>query len=156
MNTLSPGIRNAVRALVRKDDQLLLLKKSGPPLGLRYALPGGAQDLGETLEQALIRECIEEINTPVEIIRLLHVADYYKQRSTQPPSTRQQLEFLFECRVPDDYQPASGSHPDKQQVDVVWVPLNDLPTTPLLPTAAIPILQQIGSGNYPCYLGLLK
>jgi 8-oxo-dGTP pyrophosphatase MutT (NUDIX family) len=42
-----------------------LIKKNSPTDGIRYTLPGGALNAGETLHQAVIRECIEEINTPV-------------------------------------------------------------------------------------------
>jgi 8-oxo-dGTP diphosphatase len=48
MENLTPDIRNAVRAANVRDDQLLLLKKTDADLGERYALPGGAQNLGTT------------------------------------------------------------------------------------------------------------
>lgn len=134
----------------------MLLKKLGEPLGLRYALPGGAQEIGETLEQALIRECEEEIATRIEINDLLHVADFFKHRNTTPPSTRHQLEFLFACQVSDVYQPTIGSHPDKQQIDVVWVEVQQLTQIRLFPESVVDYLQTAGSGKYPCYLGRLK
>ena len=46
MENLTPYIRNAVRAVIVRDDQLLLLKQTGGDLGERYALPGGAQNQG--------------------------------------------------------------------------------------------------------------
>ncbi len=153
--TIEPGIRNAVRALIMRDGKLLLLRKEGPPLGLRYALPGGGQDLGETLEDALQRECMEEINTRVEMIRLLNVADFFKQRHVEPPSLRQHLEILFECGVPEDYQPMNGPHPDKQQVAVEWVPINQLSETPFLPAELGTLLQQATRSPTPGYLGKL-
>ena len=80
MDNLEPGIRNAVRAVIVRDEQLLLLHKDGGPRGERYALPGGAQDAGETLLDALQRECVEEIGSEVQVAQLLHVADYFKPR----------------------------------------------------------------------------
>ena len=74
MENLTPVIRNAVRALIIREGRILLLRKEDER-GERFALPGGAQDLGETLEQALNRECQEEIGTGVQIIDLVHVAD---------------------------------------------------------------------------------
>ena len=74
MENLLPLIRNAARALILRDGEILLLRKEDDDGSERYALPGGAQDPGETLRQALNRECLEEIGTEVEIRDLLHVA----------------------------------------------------------------------------------
>jgi 8-oxo-dGTP diphosphatase len=133
MENLTPGIRNAVRAVIICNDQLLMLKKTGGDRGERYALPGGAQNLGETLAQALRRECMEEIGSAVEIVALMNVADHFKARGTNPPSTRHMVEFLFRCTVPNDYVAHNGIEPDKSQVDVVWVKLANLATMPLYP-----------------------
>ena len=81
MESIIPPIRNAARALIIRDVHVLLLRKGGDERGERYAFPGGAQDPGETLQQALHRECLEEIGTETEILDLIHVADYFRQRS---------------------------------------------------------------------------
>jgi len=133
IKNLIPDIRNAVRAVIIRNDQVLLLRKAGGDRGERYALPGGAQNLGETLTQALMRECLEEIGSAIEVVALMNVADYFKTRETEPPSTRHMVEFLFRCSVPDDYVAHSGIKPDKGQVDVVWVNLARLAAIPLYP-----------------------
>jgi hypothetical protein len=46
MENLTPDIRNAVCAVIERDNQLPLLKKAG---GERYALAGGAQNLTVSL-----------------------------------------------------------------------------------------------------------
>ncbi|PIE38435.1 MAG: NUDIX hydrolase [Gammaproteobacteria bacterium] len=121
-----PGIRNTVRALIIKGDHVLLLEKSGAGDSLRYALPGGGQDLGETLEQALQRECLEEIGASVRLCELLHVADFFRVKEIEPPLKRHLVEFVFLCQLPDDYSPQNGHHPDKSQIRVVWMPLDKL------------------------------
>jgi len=133
MQNLILEIRNAVRAVIVRGDRLLLLKKTGGERGERYALPGGAQNPGETLAQALTRECLEEIGSAVEILALMSVGDHFKARETDPPSTRQMVEFLFRCSVPDDYVAHMGLQPDKSQIDVVWVNLAKLASLPLYP-----------------------
>ena len=50
---------------------IVLIKRKYPPLGL--ALPGGFVDVGETVEDACIREMKEEISLEVEIKTLLGV-----------------------------------------------------------------------------------
>ena len=155
LENLDPSIRNAVRALIVRDESVLLLRKEGGGQGERFALPGGAQDPGETLVEALARECQEEIGTQVEIGDLLTVADYFKQRDTQPPSTRHLLEFLFSCHVPDDYVPQNGHHPDKHQIEVVWVRLSDLDQLMLFPRSLSKSLPGVITGDNKGYLGII-
>ncbi len=139
---LIPGIRNAVRAVISRDDSVLLQRKIDDNGTERYALPGGAQEHGERLTEALQRECEEEIGTRVEVIDLLFVGDYFKPRETSPPTTRQLLEFLFICSVDPDYQPQNGPHPDKHQVEVVWVPFDTLDGINLVPAGYVELLRQ--------------
>jgi len=158
MNNLDPAIRNASRAVIFRGAEILLLRKEGINGGERFALPGGGQDVDETLEASLQRECLEEIGTEVGVIDLVRVADFYKQRDTDPPSTRHLVEFLFRCTVPDDYVPHNGHHPDKHQIDVVWMPVAELDRHVLFPPSLSAILQAIEApvaGTGPCYLGTI-
>ncbi len=50
---------------------IVLIERKNPPVGL--ALPGGFVDVGEKVEDALIREMKEETALDVQIIRLLNV-----------------------------------------------------------------------------------
>jgi len=155
MENLLPEIRNAARALIVQDDRILLLRKQGYPDGERFALPGGGQAPGETLRQALLRECQEEIGTLVLIHDLLHVADYFKVRDTDPPSTRHLVEFLFRCEVPESYAPMNGEHPDKHQVEVVWAALDMLQDMPLFPRSLAQFLCT-SPGTFPrVYMGVI-
>jgi 8-oxo-dGTP diphosphatase len=155
MENLLPEIRNAVRALILRDDHILLLRKQGYPDGERFALPGGGQDPGENLRQALQRECHEEIGTQVLIHDLIHVADYFKPRDTDPPSTRHMVEFLFRCEVPGSYAPINGGHPDKHQVEVVWAPLDLLPDMPLFPRTLAVFLGRSFADTANVYMGVI-
>jgi 8-oxo-dGTP diphosphatase len=155
MESIISPIRNAARALIRQEDNILLLRKDGYEGGERFALPGGGQDLGETLEQALYRECMEEIGTRVEIRDLVYVADTFKPRDTSPGSTRHLVEFLFACTVPDDYAPVNGHHPDKHQVEVVWARLDALADMPLYPRSLAPYLTDSRESTGSVYLGTI-
>jgi len=155
VENLFPMIRNAARALIVRDNKILLLRKDAGHRGVRYALPGGAQDPGETLEQALIRECLEEIGTEVEVRELLHVADYFKPRDTEPPSTRHVVEFVFACRLPADYIPRNGHRPDRHQIEVVWRALSEVDSIGLQPHSLTAYLARVGPANTPVYLGLI-
>jgi ADP-ribose pyrophosphatase YjhB (NUDIX family) len=143
MAELLPTIRNAVRAIILRDDHILLLRKEYEDGSELYALPGGGQDTGETLEISLRRECREEIGCDIELHQLLHVADYFKHRQTTPPSRRHLVELLFLCSVPADYSPHNGSHPDKHQVEVVWLPQTRLSTIAMMPPSLVTVLSAV-------------
>lgn len=150
---IAPPIRNAARALIIRQDKILLLRKEGGGRDTRFALPGGAQELGETLIDALQRECIEEIGAAVQVGELLHVADFFKLRDTQPPSRRHVVEFLFRCSVSDDYKPHNGDRPDKHQVEVVWADVPDVSRLPLFPQFLSDCIAQHLKGGKTLYLG---
>ena len=155
MDQLIPGIRIAVRAVIVRDGALLVQQKLYEDGSERLTLPGGAPDLGETLEAALYRECDEELGTRIRVFELVHVADYFKPRDTDPPTRRQQVEFLFRCEVPDAYVAQNGLKPDKHQVAVRWLPFEDVTESQLSPPALKDILL-IDSVRGAVYLGLIE
>lgn len=151
MKNLLDTIRNAVRAIIIRDGKVLLLQKTDGS----YSLPGGAPDTGESLQDGLQRECLEEINTRIQINRLAYVGDYFKPRKSDPPMIRQHVEFLFDCSVSDDYIAQSGSHPDKRQVDVLWLDLNELDNQIINPASLKKCIEQLYEDK-PVYIGVMK
>ncbi|MGD0275565.1 MAG: NUDIX hydrolase [Syntrophales bacterium] len=49
---------------------IVLIKRKNPPFG--WALPGGYVDYGESLEEAAVREAMEETGLRVTLLRQLH------------------------------------------------------------------------------------
>lgn len=150
---LIPDIRPTVRAVIVQRQRILLLRKDYGEPGERFALPGGGQEPGETLHESLQRECQEEIATRVEIGPMLHAADFFKLRDTEPPTRRHLLELLFRCQVPADYIPRNGYHPDKHQVDVIWAELSQVPDMPLFPPYLVECIARLNEPQRPFYLG---
>jgi len=60
----------AVSAAIFRDGHVLIVRRALPPAQGLYTLPGGVVELGETLEQAVIREIREETNLNVEPLAL--------------------------------------------------------------------------------------
>ena len=155
MPELLPDIRNAARALILKGEKVLMLRKEDQD-GSRFALPGGGQETGESLQETLQRECLEEIGCEVAIRELLHVADYFRERSTEPPTVRHMVEFLFICEIPDNYEPRNGENPDKHQVEVVWAELEELSRLPIFPKSLVANLLGMQGKSRHVYLGCVK
>ena len=56
-----------------QDNNIILIKRKNPPFQGQYALPGGFVEIGETTEEACIREAFEETNIHVKIMKLTGV-----------------------------------------------------------------------------------
>lgn len=63
----------AVDGVIVKDGQILLAKRTIEPFLDFWCLPGGRMDVGETCEEAVAREMIEETCLKCEIMKLLGV-----------------------------------------------------------------------------------
>jgi 8-oxo-dGTP diphosphatase len=61
----------AVSAAVFRDGRVLIVRRARPPAHGLYTLPGGGVELGETLEQAVIREIREETALEIEPVALV-------------------------------------------------------------------------------------
>lgn len=64
-----------VGAVVWRDGRVLLIRRGKPPLAGQWSLPGGAQELGETVEEAARREVREETGLELTRVELLTVVD---------------------------------------------------------------------------------
>ncbi|MDE2006417.1 MAG: NUDIX hydrolase [Rhodospirillales bacterium] len=61
--------------VVLKPGRVLLIRRAKPPNIGAWSLPGGAQELGETVEQAARRELAEETGIEVGALHLAAVVD---------------------------------------------------------------------------------
>ncbi len=59
-----------VDLIIRKGDRVVLIRRRYPPHG--WALPGGFVDVGESLEEAAIREGREETSLDIRLVRQFH------------------------------------------------------------------------------------
>jgi ADP-ribose pyrophosphatase YjhB (NUDIX family) len=64
-----------VGAVVWRGARVLLIRRRKPPRIGQWSLPGGAQQLGETLVEAVTREILEETALIVDSVRFLTTID---------------------------------------------------------------------------------
>ncbi|HYZ25720.1 MAG TPA: NUDIX hydrolase [Geminicoccaceae bacterium] len=64
-----------VGVVVWHDDRVLLIRRNKPPRQGHWSLPGGAQQLGETVAEAARREVREEAGLEVELGEIIATID---------------------------------------------------------------------------------
>jgi 8-oxo-dGTP diphosphatase len=108
-----------VGAVVLDGDRVLLVKRANEPLKGEWSLPGGAVDVGETLEDAIRREVREETSLDVEVGPVVDVLD----RIRYDPDGRVKFHYVlvdFLCR-PTGGEIRRGSDAE----EVVWAIRSD-------------------------------
>ncbi len=117
-------IRSAARAVIICNGCLLATKMKDKR-GVYYILPGGGQQAGETLTDAVKRECLEEVGLHVNVKRLLYVREYIGKNHTFSKRHRafHQIEHVFLCEVDDPTGACPGMETDNYQIGVNWLSL---------------------------------
>jgi len=77
---IDPKVSSAVMA--KQDGRVLMVKRAMSPARGSWCFPGGFIEIGETPEQAAIRECKEESGYEVEITGLVDVYYYEDYRGS--------------------------------------------------------------------------
>jgi ADP-ribose pyrophosphatase YjhB (NUDIX family) len=87
-----------VRKGSRGEQQVLLVRRAHEPLKGQWSLPGGAVELGETLEEAICREVLEETGLVVQALDVVEAFD----RISRDDAGRVRFHYVlidFLCRV---------------------------------------------------------
>ena len=74
---MTKKIINVVAAAIERDGKIFCAQRpEGKSLGGFWEFPGGKLEIGESPEQALVREIKEELNSEIEIISYINEASY--------------------------------------------------------------------------------
>jgi 8-oxo-dGTP pyrophosphatase MutT (NUDIX family) len=139
-----------VKAIVVRDGALLVLRCRDAD-GDYFILPGGGQEPGETLHEALRRECREEVGAEIDIGELRFVRDYIgAHHEFAETDTGHQVELMFDCSLASE--PGEPSLPDTGQTGIAWLGVADLQTERLYPKVLRSLLET-ERGAQPVYLG---
>ena len=139
MSGQPPRFRNSIKAVIIREGRLLVTTNRDF-LGEFLLLPGGGQRFGETMVEALVRECREELNVTVTVGDLIGARDYigaHHEFAEHDPHIHQ-VELMFSCELAPGEEPRYGDHPDDQgdwaQTGIEWVALSDLPHRRIYPS----------------------
>src|SRR2546426_5673194 len=105
----------AVTAFVSNDaGQLLMIRRTDSDL---YAIPGGAQEIGETISQTVVREVHEETGINVEVTGLIGIySDPAHVIAFSDGEIRQEFSICFRTR-PTGGEPRTSN----ESKEVLWV-----------------------------------
>lgn len=81
----------AVSAAIFREGRVLIVRRARPPANGLYTLPGGGVELGETLEEAVAREVLEETGLAVVPIALAG----YRQAIARDQAGRVERHFVI-------------------------------------------------------------
>ena len=87
-----------VGAVILDNHRVLLIERGQAPLKGEWSLPGGALELGETLEEGIRREVLEETGLIVEPVAIVEVFD----RISRDAGGRVQYHYVlvdYLCRI---------------------------------------------------------
>ena len=123
-------VTEVVAALVWRDDKFMICQRPAHKArGLLWEFVGGKVELGETKEQALIRECREELAVTIS------VGDVFMDVTHEYPDLTVHL-TLFNATI-------SGGKPQRlEHNDIKWITPSEIPNYEFCP-ADVEILKKI-------------
>lgn len=147
-------IRNSAKALIIEDGKLLCTKNSDQ-FGIFYLLPGGGQEPGETLPDAVKRECREEIGAEIEVGDIVLIREYIGKHHAfaEWDAALHQVEFMFSCRLKPGTILQTGAVPDSMQIGYEWLDLKNIDHYRIYPERLKSALGADGTIQSPTYLG---
>lgn len=139
-------VRNAAKALIIKDDKMLAIKLKDEQ-DEWYIMPGGGQDVEETLPETVCREVAEELGLQVEVKDLVFVIEGVHGESFH------RVDLVFLCEYIGKIENAVLQS-DTYQVGYDWLDIKSLNTTPLYPSKLRRQIMNLYEGKaYKVYLG---
>lgn len=122
---LQMDTRPAAYAVIIEQGKILLTHWTGErhPERAGWTLPGGGLEIGETAEEAVIREAYEESGYRVRVDGIIAVdSKYYDDGRDKPFHSLRLLYRAFITSGRAEVTDVGGSTDD-----VAWIPLEDLP-----------------------------
>lgn len=134
-------LRNSAKGVIVQDGRVLLTR-CVDHTGEWHCCPGGGQEPGETLADAVIRECMEETGAVVTVGEMLCVLEWY-----DVPNDTHAIEFYFACALQGG-QVGNGHTPDDVQVGVDWIRPNEFKGIDLRPRQLVPVIRKLEGFKY--------
>lgn len=145
-------VRSGVKGIVIANHRLLTVKKQDDSFGADFTLPGGGQEHGENLVEALKREFLEEVGCQISVKQFVFLREYIGKNhhgsSLIDPNTHV-VDHMFICELVDEHNVGKGTAPDEDHLGIEWIPVTSLHEYRFFPRELIPHLIEIAKGTIP-------
>lgn len=85
-----------IGGVVIESGRTLLIRRGHEPLLGEWSIPGGSLELGETLEEGVARELLEETGLQVRVVELIEVFDrIYVESTAEAPASKKRPRFHY-------------------------------------------------------------
>lgn len=125
-------MRERVGAIIIENDSILVEKRIRGE-NVYWVFPGGGVDEGESREQALARECKEELGVDVK------VGEFFLENFFKPERYPEQKEVYYFCQIIGG-EVGTGDGPEHQPdskyqgiFEVEWLPMSQIKNFDLRP-----------------------
>jgi ADP-ribose pyrophosphatase YjhB (NUDIX family) len=147
MKDTNPRARRASRLVVLDQEGRLLLFRHARGDGTSFwALPGGGVEIGETFEQAALREAAEELGLKGFPVRLLWqgVSEFLH---VDGPVCQHECFFLLQGAMPPLSAELEETHKRENIVEMRWWPAAEIESTkePVFPPNLLSELKKISN-----------
>ena len=125
---LSLRVIRVVAGILQKNGEVLIAQRAESHHDGKWEFPGGKMDLGETPEEALVRELYEELNVSCKSL------EFFYESSV----TLGDKKIILQTYLVHDF---TGKVKNSVHADVKWVQLSDLGSFQFL-EADIPVVEK--------------
>ncbi len=137
--------RYRAAAVILRDGQVLMARNDADPY---YYSVGGAVRAGETAQEAVVREVLEETGVRMEVDRLVFVHENFFEGSEGLKGLRcHEVALYFLMKVPEGFEPRDGSlsmHGAAEHME--WLPLERFSSYRAYPAFFAEELPRLGPG----------
>ncbi len=130
-------------ACVFDGDRVLLVKRANPPSQGQWSVPGGAVELGETIQQTVKREINEECGIEIEVGKVFNVENLILL------DEKGRIQFHYLVTYLTAYHVSGEARAGSDALDVRWATRRELGEIEMVPVVLENMLEAIKLRDLP-------
>jgi 8-oxo-dGTP pyrophosphatase MutT (NUDIX family) len=152
------AIRNAAKAIILHNDRILVNRCITEDNVVYFDLPGGGQNQFETMEDAVIREVLEETGYKVKIVRFIAlVEEIYENNELREKyfDYSHRILHIFLVELLSDIA-GEVTEKDWQQEESLWMSFDEIDNGYFRPRQLSGRITELINVSHPQYLGYVR
>ncbi len=129
--------------MIIRNEKILMIQKRPKSRQKFYTLPGGTQEIEETIHRSLAREVFEETGATIVIHDLIWTNQRRVRSKKVTEAFLHKIEYIFQCSIDDGYEVQIGPVPDSSQTGVKWLKIAQLEQYRIAPKRLRTTLNQL-------------